>query len=93
MSTAARDQQANAASSLSLDRRTWLASAGAPLGGVHRDWPISTDPNVHLRAIARLFDGGVSAVLVHSGQPDQARIIDFYGRRVLPGLARQASGR
>jgi hypothetical protein len=29
-------------------------------------------------------DSGVTIVNVHSGQPDQARVIDFYGTRVLP---------
>jgi F420-dependent hydroxymycolic acid dehydrogenase len=33
-----------------------------------------------------LFDSGASIVNVHSGQPDQKKVIDFYGNSVLPAL-------
>lgn len=67
------------------------ARAEVPLETVYRDWPISTDPDVHLQALTKLFDAGVTAVLVHSGQEDQMRVIDFYGTRVLPRVAKTAS--
>jgi TAT-translocated FGD2 family F420-dependent dehydrogenase len=62
-----------------------------PLPQVYADWTVSTDPAVHVAAIQKLFDSGVSIVNVHSGQPDQQKVIDFYGREVLPQL-RRASG-
>jgi hypothetical protein len=33
-----------------------------------------------------LFESGATVVNVHSGQPDQARVIEFYGTHVLPGF-------
>jgi F420-dependent hydroxymycolic acid dehydrogenase len=59
-----------------------------PLEEVYKDWPISTDPNVHVQALQKLFDAGATQVYVHSGQPNQQRVIDFYGRQVLPRLRR-----
>ena len=41
---------------------------------------------VHAEAITRLFDSGVSIVNVHSGQPDQQKVLDFYVKEVLPRL-------
>jgi TAT-translocated FGD2 family F420-dependent dehydrogenase len=63
------------------------ADAELPLEKVYGDWPVGTDPNVHLRAIDELFASGVTIVNIHSGQPDQERVIDFYGKEVLPKLA------
>jgi hypothetical protein len=31
-----------------------------------------------------LFDSGVTIVNVHSGQAEQAKVIEFYGRNVIP---------
>jgi TAT-translocated FGD2 family F420-dependent dehydrogenase len=72
------------------DPRTILerADAEVPLEQVYGDWPISTDPAVHLKALTDLFDSGVSEVHIHSGQPDQKRVIEFYGKQVLPSLRR-----
>ena len=42
------------------------------------------DPEVHIAAIKALFDSGVSIVNIHSGQADQAKVIDFYASKVLP---------
>ena len=47
---------------------------------------IGTDPAIHVEGLKKLFDSGVTIVNVHSGQPDQRRVIDFYGRSVLPKL-------
>ncbi len=68
------------------------AQAEIPLDQVYGDWPVSTDPNVHIKAINELFESGVSIANIHTGQPDQERVINFYGREVLPKL-RQASER
>lgn len=57
-----------------------------PLRKVYGDWTVSQDPAVHAQALTRLFDSGVSIVNVHSGQPDQQKVIDFYGKEVLPRL-------
>jgi len=55
-----------------------------------RGSPVSDDPEVHVSAIRKLLDGGVTQVYVHSGQKDQRRVIDFYGSKVLPRLRRVA---
>ncbi|HKT90198.1 MAG TPA: hypothetical protein VJQ59_17260 [Candidatus Sulfotelmatobacter sp.] len=41
-----------------------------------------------MKKIRELFDSGVTIVNVHSGQPDQERVIQFYGKEVLPKLQR-----
>jgi len=62
------------------------AQADLPLPKVYGDWTISTDPAVHVKAIRKLFDSGVSIVNIHSGQPDQRKVLEFYGKEVLPRL-------
>jgi len=46
------------------------AAAGTPLGEVMKSWPVGSDPAVHIRKMHELYD-------VHSGQPDQARVIEL----------------
>jgi TAT-translocated FGD2 family F420-dependent dehydrogenase len=65
-----------------------LAEAEIPLEAVYEDWVVSTDPAVHAKAILDLFDEGATEVNVHSGQPDQRRVIAFYGDEVLPRVRR-----
>jgi F420-dependent hydroxymycolic acid dehydrogenase len=72
-----------------IERR---AAAELPLPKVYGDWTVSPDPDAHVQAIKKLFDSGVSIVNVHSGQVDQQKVIDFYGREVLPRLKEQAAG-
>jgi TAT-translocated FGD2 family F420-dependent dehydrogenase len=64
------------------------ATTEVPLEKVYQDWPVSTDPDVHVRALTELFDAGATTVLVHSGQHNQHRVIDFYARSVLPHVRR-----
>jgi TAT-translocated FGD2 family F420-dependent dehydrogenase len=64
------------------------ATAEVPLDQVTQGWPISTDPAVHAKAITELFDSGASEVHIHAGQRDQRRVIEFYGKEVLPGLGK-----
>jgi alkanesulfonate monooxygenase SsuD/methylene tetrahydromethanopterin reductase-like flavin-dependent oxidoreductase (luciferase family) len=63
-----------------------LARAELPVEEVYRDWPVSVGPDAHVDAIAKLFDSSATAVLVHSGEADQRRVIEFYGAHVLPRL-------
>jgi hypothetical protein len=63
-----------------------LARAELPVEDVYRDWPVSVGPDAHVDAIAKLFDSSATAVLVHSGEADQRRVIEFYGAHVLPRL-------
>jgi TAT-translocated FGD2 family F420-dependent dehydrogenase len=51
-------------------------------------WLVSADPSEHVKAIQSLIDRGATHVFVHSPQPDQAKVIDFYARGVLPALGR-----
>jgi F420-dependent hydroxymycolic acid dehydrogenase len=60
------------------------ATAELPLEKVYGKWPISTDPDVHVKALMELFSSGATIVNVHSGQKDQRAVIDFYGNFVLP---------
>jgi TAT-translocated FGD2 family F420-dependent dehydrogenase len=62
------------------------ASAEVPLRQVYGDWPVSMDPEVHVKAVNELFESGASIVNIHSGQPNQRRVIEFYGKEVLPKL-------
>ena len=62
------------------------AASDIPIDKILADWPIGTDPAIHIAAIEKLFDSGASIVNVHSGQPDQKKVIDFYGNSVLPAL-------
>jgi len=63
------------------------AEAEVSLEKLMGQWPVSMDPEVHIAAIKELFDSGVSIVNVHSGQADQAKVIDFYASKVLPTFA------
>jgi TAT-translocated FGD2 family F420-dependent dehydrogenase len=60
------------------------AEAQVPIEIVMEGWPISTDPSAHIEKIQQLFDSGATIVNIHTGQEDQQRVIDFYGRQVLP---------
>ena len=62
------------------------ANSEVPLEKVYGDWPVSTDPAIHIKAITELFDSGATIVNVHSGQEDQKRVIEFYGKEVLPRI-------
>jgi len=66
-----------------IERR---AAEELPLPKVYGDWTVSADPEVHVKAINKLFDSGVTIVNIHSGQADQRKVIDFYGTEVLPRL-------
>jgi F420-dependent hydroxymycolic acid dehydrogenase len=65
------------------------ANAELPLEKVYGRWPISTDPDVHVKALMELFASGATIVNVHSGQADQRAVIDFYGSHVLPEVYAQ----
>jgi TAT-translocated FGD2 family F420-dependent dehydrogenase len=65
------------------------AQQEVPLEEVYKDWPVSTDPAVHVQSLQELFDLGVSHVMIHSPQADQQRVIDFYSREVLPRLRKR----
>jgi F420-dependent hydroxymycolic acid dehydrogenase len=60
------------------------AEAEVALDQLAAKWPVSTDPEEHIAAIQKLFDSGVSIVNIHSGQADQAKVIEFYASQVLP---------
>lgn len=62
------------------------AEVEIPLDKVTEGWPIGTDPDVHVRVLSELFDSGATGVHIHSGQHGQKRVIDFYGKEVLPRL-------
>jgi hypothetical protein len=65
------------------------ATADLPLQKVYANWPISTNPDVHVKALMEQFNGGATIVNVHSGQADQKHVIEFYGKHVLPRVPEQ----
>ncbi|HSS96920.1 MAG TPA: LLM class flavin-dependent oxidoreductase, partial [Terriglobales bacterium] len=65
------------------------ADSEIPLDQVYSDWPIGMDPNTHLKTINELFDSGATIVNIHSGQSDQRRLIEFYGKEILPKVRKQ----
>lgn len=65
----------------SIQRR---AEEDVTIEEVLKKWKIGSDPQVHIEAVQELIDGGVSTIFVHSAQPDQERVIEFYGKEVLP---------
>jgi TAT-translocated FGD2 family F420-dependent dehydrogenase len=67
------------------------AEAELPIEKVTEGWPISTDPAVHAKTISELFDSGATIVNIHTGQHDQMRVIDFYGKQVLPRVKARAA--
>jgi hypothetical protein len=42
-----------------------------------------------VQTINKLFDSGATIVNIHSGQVDQQKVIEFYGREVLPRVRKQ----
>jgi len=54
------------------------------------DWAVGTDPNIHVKKVQELFDSGVWIVNIHSGQADQKKVVDFYGKEVLPKVRQGA---
>ena len=62
------------------------AEVESNLGEVVKRWLVSRDPNDHVKQLHRLFEAGATHVAIHSAQPEQGRMIDFYGREVLPML-------
>ena len=60
------------------------ADAEVPLQKLLADWAVGTNPQTHIDSIKELFDSGVTIINVHSGQPDQKKVIDFYAENVLP---------
>lgn len=47
-------------------------------------WTVGHDAATHIAGMQKLFDSGVTIINVHSGQPDQNHVIDFYAKQVLP---------
>jgi F420-dependent hydroxymycolic acid dehydrogenase len=66
------------------------AEQQTPIDQVLKDWPVGTDPKAHLAKINELFESGATIINIHAGQPDQQRVIEFYGKHVLPQV-RQAA--
>ena len=63
-----------------------LAEQQLPLEKIYSEWPVSTDPKPHVDKLHELFESGATIVNVHSGEADQKRVIEFYGREVIPHI-------
>lgn len=53
---------------------------------VYGQWVVGDDPRKHAGMLRELGSLGATDIFVHSGQRDQERVIDFYGKQVLPML-------
>src|SRR5947209_8334033 len=62
------------------------AEQEVPIEDVFKSWTIGEDPKIHIDRLSKLVQSGITALMVHSAQADQRAVIDFYGKRVLPGL-------
>jgi F420-dependent hydroxymycolic acid dehydrogenase len=62
------------------------AEAQIPLQQVYGGWVVSPDPAAHIQKIRQLHDSGVWIVNIHSGQPHQFGVLEFYAREVLPSF-------
>ncbi len=60
------------------------AEREVPLESAYKEWVVSESPEDHIRAFRKLSDAGATVVVVHVAMEDQARVIDFFGDRVLP---------
>jgi TAT-translocated FGD2 family F420-dependent dehydrogenase len=69
------------------------ANAEVPLEKVTEGWPVGTDPETHVKVLADLFQNGATGVHIHSGRRDQRKVIDFYGKEVLPRLRKTVSNK
>lgn len=67
------------------------AQTELPLPKVFGDWTVSSNPDAHVQTIKKLFDSGATIVNIHSGQADQKKVIEFYGREVLPRVRSEAA--
>jgi F420-dependent hydroxymycolic acid dehydrogenase len=67
------------------------AQAEIPIEKVTEGWSIGTDPDAHVKVISELFSSGATGVHIHSGQRDQRKVIDFYGKEVLPRVRKMIS--
>lgn len=76
----------NIADPAEIERR---AQGELPLSKVIGDWVVSSDPAAHVEAIQKLLESGATIVNIHSGQPDQLKVIEFYGQEVLPRVKAQ----
>jgi len=60
-----------------------------PLETVYKDWPVGTDPEVHIRKIQELGAKGATHVVITTATPNQREVIEFYGSKVIPALSRK----
>ena len=58
------------------------AATRLPLPQVYSGWLRGLDPQVHVEGLRTLLDAGATP-FVHSGQPDQQRVLDRSARQVL----------
>nr|WP_294545807.1 TIGR03557 family F420-dependent LLM class oxidoreductase [uncultured Rhodopila sp.] len=66
------------------------AEQQTPIEEVMKSWAVGTDPAVHINAVRDLFDSGATIVNIHSGQPEQRKVIEFYATHVLPKFRQPA---
>jgi F420-dependent hydroxymycolic acid dehydrogenase len=66
------------------------AQAQIPIETVLKPWVVGSSPDDHINTVQELFDSGPTIVNIHSGQPEQRRVVEFCGSQVLPKLRQPA---
>lgn len=66
------------------------AAADLPLSKVYEEWVVASEPEPHIAGLRQLFASGATTVVIHSGQPEQRKVLEFYGERVLPQVRSRA---
>ena len=62
------------------------AEADVPIEDLLKMWTVGQDAQTHIKKLQELIDSGLKHVFIHSAQPDQRAVIDFYGKEVLPHI-------
>jgi G6PDH family F420-dependent oxidoreductase len=65
------------------------AEAEVDLESVYEDWAVSVDPHDHITAFRELAKAGATHVALHVATPNQSKVIDFFGKKVLPMINRE----
>jgi len=65
------------------------AAQEVPLDEAMGSMTVGEDAGPHVEKLLELFRAGVTQVYVHTGQADQERVIDLYGREVITAVRRE----
>jgi alkanesulfonate monooxygenase SsuD/methylene tetrahydromethanopterin reductase-like flavin-dependent oxidoreductase (luciferase family) len=73
---------------ISPDEIEKRAEAEIDLESVLEDWLVSDDPREHITAFRELAVAGATHIALHVATPNQSKVMDFFGKKVLPMMKR-----